>query len=131
MFSVTERIQMFDVRDTAYDVRKNRRWFIENEVDKFGREPITKKVVCPSCRGRGKYVNPGIDSNGISANEFYEDPEFADAYFAGTYDVTCEECQGANVVDSFADPEVAERWKEWMRDLYEDRRTRCMESGGW
>lgn len=55
-------------------------------------------AVCPSCEGRGSYVNPSIDAHGISAEEMHEDPDFADDYMSGTYDVTCRDCNGARVV---------------------------------
>lgn len=58
----------------------------------------TKMEVCPVCDGHGKHTNPGIDAHGISAQEFAEDPDFAEEYFSGTYDVTCYECHGRNVV---------------------------------
>lgn len=60
-------------------------------------------VVCGTCNGRGTHVNPSIDSNGLSYEDFDEDPEFAEDYFSGRYDVTCYDCGGGNVV-----PEISE-----------------------
>ena len=54
--------------------------------------------VCETCRGTGKHVAPGVDSHGISAEEFAEDPDFAEAYFRGHYDVRCYGCNGERVV---------------------------------
>src|SRR5690242_11130025 len=54
--------------------------------------------VCDRCRGHGKHVNPNVDGHGISPEEFAEDPDFKEAYFAGRYDVRCEECRGEKVV---------------------------------
>jgi len=54
--------------------------------------------VCSTCEGKGKHVHPDIDSHGISAQEFAEDPDFQESYFSGAYDVTCYECKGSNVV---------------------------------
>lgn len=116
------------MRELAYETRTTRSSFIEYETEEYG-VPATRKAVCPSCRGHGKYVNPFVDGNGISAEEFYQDPEFAEAYFSGVYDVVCEECQGTNVVDEFVDPEVEDRWQEWMSDMYEDAAIRRAESG--
>jgi hypothetical protein len=53
--------------------------------------------VCSLCEGQGSHVNPSIDAHGISAEEFYEDPGFAEDYFSGVYDVTCYECKGLRV----------------------------------
>lgn len=54
--------------------------------------------VCPTCNGRGRYVNPSIDSHGLTAEDFAEDPDFARAYRCGTYDITCVTCSGKRVV---------------------------------
>lgn len=100
-----------------------------------------KFEVCPRCKGRGKHVNPAIDGNGISAEEFEEDPEFADAYMAGVYDVTCHECGGDRVV-AVIDEKRLDRRLRWRYDLWyrqreafereaaEDRRTQFWENGG-
>jgi hypothetical protein len=56
-------------------------------------------VVCPRCEGAGTHVNPSIDGNGISAEEFAEDPDFAESYFSGAYDVPCSRCRGKRVVE--------------------------------
>lgn len=65
----------------------------ENEV-----ELPTKYVVCGVCNGEGKHVNPSIDAGGLSTEAFYDDPDFAEDYFGGTYDVTCDRCRGKRVV---------------------------------
>lgn len=54
-------------------------------------------TVCGTCEGRGTHVNPSIDSNGISEEDFEQDPDFRESYFAGRYDVTCVECGGKRV----------------------------------
>ena len=57
-----------------------------------------KFEVCGRCNGKGRHPNPSIDGNGISMEEFSQDPDFAEAYFSGAYDVTCEHCQGQRVM---------------------------------
>jgi hypothetical protein len=57
-----------------------------------------KYVVCETCEGRGKHVNPSIDGNGLTSEDFAEDPEFREEYMSGRYDVTCYECKGERVV---------------------------------
>lgn len=57
-----------------------------------------KYEVCDRCRGEGKHVNPSIDGNGLSREDFDEDPDFLEAYFSGVYDVRCEECKGEHVM---------------------------------
>ena len=58
----------------------------------------TVNAVCWLCDGEGHHVDPSIDRNGLSADELYEDPDFADEYFNGGYDITCNECHGRRVV---------------------------------
>ena len=55
-------------------------------------------AVCPLCDGKGHHVNPSIDANGLSAEDFAEDPDFREDYFSGTYDVPCYQCGGLRVV---------------------------------
>lgn len=59
----------------------------------------SKFAVCPRCEGTGTIVNPSIDGNGLSAEDFEEQGEdFREDYFAGVYDVRCPECGGNRVV---------------------------------
>lgn len=55
-------------------------------------------VICPTCKGSGKHVNPSIDAHGISQEEFDMDPTFAEDYANGFYDVTCYGCKGRRVI---------------------------------
>ena len=57
-----------------------------------------KFSVCGRCDGRGTHVNPGVDGNGLSREDFDADPDFEEDYFSGVYDVRCEACQGERVV---------------------------------
>ena len=67
-----------------------------------------RREVCARCNGEGHHTNPAIDGNGLTADQLYEDPDFAEDYISGVYDVVCEECRGRNVVDVL-DYEAAER----------------------
>lgn len=57
-----------------------------------------KFEVCHRCRGNGKHVNPAIDGNGLSQEDFDQDPDFREDYFSGVYDVPCYECKGQRVI---------------------------------
>ena len=59
--------------------------------------------LCDLCHGKGTHVNPSIDSHGLSADDFVEDPDFAEAYFSGGYDVRCALCHGDRVVPVLVD----------------------------
>lgn len=77
--------------------------------------------VCPLCEGRGKHVNPSIDAHGLSREDFDEDPDFAESYFRGDYDVPCNLCRGANVVPVPLDPTVSTVIDEATRDAWQSR----------
>ena len=57
-----------------------------------------KFVVCPTCEGKGTHVNPSVDSDGLTARDFDDDPDFKRDYMSGMYDVQCYECKGQRVV---------------------------------
>jgi hypothetical protein len=76
-----------------------------------------KRVVCPRCDGSGTHVNPSIDGNGLTAEDFVEDPDFRESYFSGVYDVRCERCDGNNVVDEIDEEECRKRLS-WRKGLY-------------
>ncbi len=86
-------------------------------------------IVCPVCDGRGRHVNPNIDRDGLTADDFAADPDFKAAYLAGVYDVTCAGCRGLRVVLQPTDPADLAVFEEWQRDQAADRRTREQENG--
>jgi hypothetical protein len=57
------------------------------------------KEVCPACRGEGTTVNPSIDCNGLSAEDLADDPDFAEQYMDGAYDIRCGHCGGRGLVN--------------------------------
>jgi hypothetical protein len=68
------------------------------ERDAVPAEVPARTEVCYTCEGRGKHVNPSIDAHGLSPDDFAEDPDFADQYFGGAFDVSCAGCHGRRVV---------------------------------
>lgn len=70
-------------------------------------------AICSRCSGDGTHVNPNVDGHGISPEEFDEDPDFAEAYFGGVYDVSCGECDGAGKVLAAV---LADDEAEWTDD---------------
>jgi hypothetical protein len=102
-------------------------------ASKVERIPVRYEV-CGTCEGKGKHVNPNIDRNGLTAEDFDEDPDFRENYFSGMYDVPCNECHGNRVslvVDEARATEAQVNWvTEWYVEEANDRRTRFYESGG-
>lgn len=100
----------------------------------------TKFELCSICEGRGTHVNRAIDGNGLGREDFDQDPDFAESYMRGDYDVACEECGGARVVPvvdrARLTPAQKKLWKahqeakaELARDEASEQRLRMMESG--
>lgn len=90
-----------------------------------------KLEVCQSCQGRGTTVDPAIDGDGITREQFDEDPDFEEAYYGGAYDIPCPNCHGDNV-EAFPDesrmtPEQAGWWDTYCENAH-DRYMSYLES---
>jgi hypothetical protein len=77
-------------------------------------------VVCSNCRGKGTHVNRAIDGNGLSAQDFADDPDFERDYFNGVYDVPCDDCHGKRVMlavdHAQADPSDLKKYYVMQQD---------------
>ncbi len=74
---------------------------MEKEFELYDGEVIALPArweVCFRCNGNGSHTNPSIDGNGLTLEDFANDPDFADDYFDGVYDIACEECGGRTTV---------------------------------
>ena len=96
---------------------KKKDTWIDNEGEEVTIEVPAKFETCYVCRGKGKHVNPSIDAHGITQEEFYEDPDFAEQYWMGDYDVVCNECHGQRVIpvlnEDVVDPEHLKMIREY------------------
>lgn len=105
-------------------VRAKDRWYIDFDEkrmtatvtiwddDGCGEETVTVPVafsVCPTCNGKGSHVNPSIDCDGLTPEDFHEDPDFAEDYFGGSYDEICYGCDGKRVVPVCLDKAANEK----------------------
>ncbi|MGH8327206.1 MAG: hypothetical protein ACRET2_10630, partial [Steroidobacteraceae bacterium] len=88
----------------------------------------------------GSHTNPAVEGNGLTAEDFAEDPDFHDDYMSGVYDVECHECGGARVIAVAAieqfSPEQVALWeaheqdrRECGRDYDSERWLRYAETG--
>jgi len=91
--------------------------------------------ICDRCDGHGHHANPAFDG---TTQEFWdEDPDFAEAYFAGRHDVRCDECNGSGKVKApdieKMSPEDFNDYKSSYIDILESHETskqeRMMEMG--
>lgn len=82
-----------------------------------------KWSICPVCDGEGSHVNPNIDSHGLSAEDFRDDPDFAESYFRGDYDEQCRTCHGTGKVEDI------DKVYEELTDHADQRRIAMLEDG--
>jgi hypothetical protein len=96
--------------------------------------------VCSKCQGEGTQLYGSLDGLAIPAEHFAEDPDFAEDYFGGRYDVQCSLCNGKRVelvpdVENmtFGEKRHYVRWLKSearrLQEEYDDRMTRWYESG--
>jgi hypothetical protein len=87
-----------------------------------------KYEVCGLCEGCGTHVNPSIDCCGLTREDFDEDPDFAEDYMSGAYDVPCNRCGGKRVVPHVELPgDIAKIVTERERSLADYRACERME----
>jgi len=85
--------------------------------------------VCPLCQGKGRHVNPSIDANGLTQQDFEEaDDYFEEDYLNGVYDVACYQCGGKRVVPEISQegtsPDTYARFVETLSELAHRQRER-------
>lgn len=95
-------------------------------MDDGSEQPLPVKwAVCPVCDGNGTHVNPAIDAGGLTAEDFAEDPDFAEDYMRGTYDQTCNHCKGRTTVpvtdEDACDPLLLAMYRRQVQDEADDR----------
>jgi RecJ-like exonuclease len=78
-------------------------------------------MICPVCEGDGTTVNPAIDGNGLTAEDFSDDPDFREDYFSGKYDIQCRACNGTG--------KIRESEVEELEQAAEDRALAAREDG--
>src|SRR6185295_13025047 len=75
--------------------------------------------VCDVCEGKGTHVSPLIDCDGLTAEDFAEDPDFREEYLEGKYDVTCNTCVGERVLpqvnEDKLNPEQKAFWDKYQK----------------
>lgn len=96
--------------------------FDNGEGEEVKRTVKCKFDVCETCNGKGSHVNPSIDCCGLSSDDFAEDPDFAEDYFSGTFDVPCYECGGQRVVPVVIPDLAPDWWEDFEQAREEDAR---------
>jgi len=100
----------------------------DGSVFKYCMRLDTEYQVCGQCEGSGKVVNPSIDAGGISSEDFYDDPDFADDYMTGKHDITCPRCGGMRVESIPRFPEnILKAIADYDEGQWESIRESCAE----
>jgi len=82
-----------------------------------------ERKLCPQCDGDGTMVNPAIDGNGLSQEDFDQDPDFRESYMRGDYDVKCDCCDGLKFVAEPLIDDLPENIRaDYFRKFDADRR---------
>jgi hypothetical protein len=110
-----------ETRKEKYEIEFSERFMEYLEEDGIEVEnPVFVSVtmhVCGTCNGKGTIVHPSIDGNGLTREDFDNDPQFEEDYFDGVYDIRCTECEGLRVV---AEPnfnsEIAKIYSKFLAD---------------
>jgi len=81
----------------------------------------TKWVICDDCRGNGTHVNPAIDGDGITGDDWAEwELDDREAYLTGGMDVRCSTCDGAGKALALNAPSMRPAdLKEWQEQADE------------
>jgi len=128
----SETLQYEDRADGEWSLYNNGEWVLRSLPEGFSGpaepaylyEEVEVEVraifeVCGTCDGKGSHVNPSIDCGGLSREDFDEDPDFAEDYFSGRHDVTCNACRGRRVYPTIApdvDPVIVKALDDRARD---------------
>ncbi len=111
----------YDIRTGPFNSKEMKEF-----EESYGIKLLTHKIVCPTCKGTGRHVNPNIDADGLTREDFDSDPEFAEGYFNGVFDIPCNECGGENVVNAVdveamkqQDPQALQDWLDWLKSSYD------------
>jgi len=93
------------------------RWWSQEDgfhvLDFDGEWVRVRYVVCSVCRGRGHYINPDIDGNGLSQESIDSDPDFVEMYTSGGFNISCNLCWGSRVMPVPESPADIARLREW------------------
>lgn len=83
-------------------------------------EVPTRWEICSRCRGNGTHVNPNIDGNGITGEEWENewDDDSREMYLTGGYDVRCEEGCSDGKVQVIDYEHLTPEQKKWV-DMYD------------
>lgn len=82
-----------------------------------------KYEVCHECDGTGRVLCDGLRGVAFSSDEMHEDPDFAEGYFRGDYDVHCDVCKGKRV-ELAPDEEKLTKRQKLLWALHQDEQNR-------
>lgn len=118
------RVRAQNRKSLFENVNESRKIAYVDDPDEEGQLEVPIKFeVCPLCSGSGCHVNPSVDCDGLTAEDFMEDPDLAEEYMSGTYDVDCYQCHGNRVVPALDEERCSDLIKEKVNRLIKEQRT--------
>ena len=75
-----------------------------------------KYEVCWKCQGTGTHVHEALS---CPSQEYLEDPDFMEEYWAGHHDVICTECKGKRVLLEIDWDNCTTEQKEEAQEYYD------------
>ena len=121
-------------------VKGSRVYFAFEEAENLSL-PI-KLALCDNCEGHGTHLNESMRNHAYSQEDYSEDPEFFEDMRSGTYDQSCNACNGQGRIYKLSENEMSADEKSlyaeimsssraWAEMDEEDAYTRRMENGGY
>ena len=116
------------------DFRDWIRWCASPENPDAAEIPAWKRIVCPTCSGRGttwlgRPAHDAVCFTGSDWNDLH--PDERDEWMDGTYDQPCPECGGLRVVDEPDEESTpAAVWAVWEAhcvSVWQDRQVEAQE----
>lgn len=108
---------------------------LSDDADRYAISVKTKFELCSQCRGSGTMVNPNIDCNGLTSEDFNNDPSFESDYFSGAYNQTCSACnqyEGRQIVVTHCDHQhLIDYFQDLINEMRSDYFTQLGEMGIW
>lgn len=91
------------------------RQYVEQFKEKFGGEE--RWVICGNCEGEGRCLTESLC--GDVTEMLAEDPDFAEGYWGGSYDVRCECCGGSGKVKTSIPTTLTPEQEKFTQEFWE------------
>lgn len=103
------------------------------DADRYAVSVTTKFELCNQCQGSGTMIDPSIDCNGLTSDDFDNDPDFESDYFNGVYNERCSACnqyEGRQIVVTHCEQQhLIDYFQDLIKEMKHDYFTQLIEAG--